>query len=449
MIDEDLLTRFPEWMLAQQVPVPRLRRSRGRRIPVLALILVLAAAAGVYLAKHGGTGPAPHPVAAAGPAAPTPNATPAPTPAGPDLTSVDGMLEAQSAALLAGDQKGFLAEVDPAAHQAVTAYKRLYTNLRALRVGRWNAASVGAPATLTKRTTLPVSVVYCLAGKDCQGSTLTMSISVAPHGGRPLIEAYNLPKRNRDDWQPYPWELASLRVVSGDRVILAADAAEAGRLRSLLPVAERAAAAADRYALWGTPPTYLIFLADHGDARVWFGGMSHNAIGETYPAGQDDKEVVVVLPDAALYGGPGGLAYTVQHEMGHVATLFGDDANYEDTLTEGIAEYIAFTGHRGWEAGRVSAVGRYLRAGHWSGQCYLTKEITSGNLLTSNAAYGIGYLTVKYLVATYGLTRTLNFFADVERFGETPDQGAREDLGRSWKSVNASCAAYIHRTVHA
>ena len=63
---------------------------------------------------------------------------------------------------------------------------------------------------------------------------------------------------------------------------------------------------------------------------------------------------MVVLPQANLtrYAGPGALAAVIQHEMGHVATLNGDEqGSGHDSLIEGIAEYISYTGHS--ELGRL------------------------------------------------------------------------------------------------
>jgi hypothetical protein len=73
----------------------------------------------------------------------------------------------------------------------------------------------------------------------------------------------------------------------------------------------------------------------------------------------------------------------------------------------------------------------------------MTKEITSSDVLTGSAAYGIGYLTIKYLVSTYGLTKALNFWAGVEREQLTVDEASRKYLGSGWITVNASCARYV------
>jgi hypothetical protein len=43
----------------------------------------------------------------------------------------------------------------------------------------------------------------------------------------------------------------------------------------------------------------------------------------------------------------------------------------------------------------------------------------------------------------------LDFWGGVERDGLTADQSARKTFGVAWKTVNADCASYIRRTLHA
>jgi hypothetical protein len=221
--------------------------------------------------------------------------------------------------------------------------------------------------------------------------------------------------------------VSSLHVVTGKRVMLAG-AVEAGHLAEVLPVAEKAAAVDDRYAHWGKPPMYLVFLAGATEATSWFGGMADGAFGEEFSVGRDDNEVVIKLPPY----------------------LFGDLSNTEDSLTEGIATYISFIDNPDWPANPdLPDLTRYVRAGRWSGQCYLAIDITSSDDTAVGAGYDLGYLTIRYLVNVYGKIKMLGFWADVERSGTTLDAAATDVLGTPWASVNAGCATYVHHTVHA
>jgi hypothetical protein len=424
--------------------VPR-RPRRGRAVPLLvgaivtALIATLGVAAGQWR-------PPPEGATALGPvASKLSDATRG------DERDLNVVLSAQSQALLDGDETGFLAVVDPAATSAVAAYKRLYANLRALRVTAWTQRSDDGDSPILARRSFTIGVSYCLLVDTCRFMDANFVVSAADVGGRALIESYTPPRSSRRLDEPIPWESSALTVVTGPRVIIAAAASEKSALARALPIAERAAVAADNFAHWGKPPIYLVYLAGPHESVTWFGGAAKNTLGEAMSVSDTDIEVMVVMPvaDETRYAGAGALATVIQHEMGHVATLYGDEQNsVDDSLVEGIAEYIAYTGHPTWATERLADAHEYIRRGRWSGSCYLTKEIASNDVLTSSAAYGIGYLTIKRLVAKYGTAKMLDFWDDIEREWMTPQMAAEEALGVSWHSVNADCASYVHHTLH-
>jgi hypothetical protein len=361
--------------------------------------------------------------------------------------SLSSLLNAQSGALIDGNEAGFLTAVDPTATSAVAAYKRMYANLRALHVSTFDQSADAS--FVDDRAEVDIDVSYCLIYL-CGDAELVVSVDIVD--GTAKIVAYTPPPVSADDVAPIPWQTSALSVVTGADVIVAADAAEKAQLSRVLPMAERAAVAANKYAHWEEVPTYLVYLAGHRDAAKWFGGILENSDGESVSLSSTDIEVMVVLPDAAdkRYTGDGGLEMVIQHEMGHVVTLYNDSQDYGyDSLIEGIAEYIAYTGHATWDDYRLADTREYVREGKWSGQCYLTKEISSSDGLTGSAAYGIGYLTIKYLVGKYGESAMLDFWGSVERDGLTVDESARETFNVAWKTVNTGCASYIRRTLHA
>jgi hypothetical protein len=362
--------------------------------------------------------------------------------------SVTELLDRQTDALLAGDEVAFLAAVDPAATDTYAAYQALYTNLRGLHVTAWRAS-----ATPNARPGLPdgfkVQVDYCLNG-TCPAFPTTLEIAVAEAtAGRPLIETLLPPARDANTIEPYPWEVAALQFVSGPRVILAADEDEADQLAAALPLAEAAAKVADRFANWGRPPVYVVYLASRRNTYQWFDGFARDDFGEEYQLGPAFQQILIQLPDAATPAPSGpGLQAVIQHEMTHVATLFGSRGLItEDSLVEGIAEYAAYADHPQWATSRLADVQHYVAAGQWSGDCYLTTEFASSDRLTVSAAYGIGYLTVKFLVGRFGLARTLDFWGAVERDGGGTGNAARLDLGVSWSRVNTDCAAYVRSSL--
>ncbi|HKD98803.1 MAG TPA: hypothetical protein VKB69_14590, partial [Micromonosporaceae bacterium] len=88
-------------------------------------------------------------------------------------------------------------------------------------------------------------------------------------------------------------------------------------------------------------------------------------------------------------------------------------------------------------------------AGKWSGQCYLTKEATSSTQRTRDAARGIGYLMIKFLIEKYGLESAGKFVGSVVMHGNSVESASQDELGAAWKSVNSLCASYVHHSAHA
>gem|GEM_PF-4871206 len=431
---------YPPNVVIGQRPGPR-----RRIVPILVIAIAVALIATVSIAVSRLGTPASTPTGRLG-------AVSAPPKVATDPLSLNSVLAAQSTALIAGDEAGFLAGVDPESKIVRSAYKRMYANLRALHVATWSQSAPGGASPISGVKHFDIDVSYCLVVTTCKDMNAQLSVTAAVKNGRVLIESYVPPVPSERFDEPIPWETSTLTAVTGRRVVVAASAAEKSELADALPVAERAAAAADKFAVWGKPPIYLIYLAGPSDAKSWFGGGLEHSTGEAIGLSATDIEVMVVLPAAgeSRYAGPGRLGTVIQHEMGHVVTLYGDHQDTgHDSFIEGIAEFIAYNGHSSWAAYRLDNTREYLLSGKWSGNCYLTKEISSDDVLTGSAAYGIGYLTFKRLASRYGTAKMLSFWGGVERDGLTADQSARKTFGVAWKTVNADCASYIRRTLHA
>jgi hypothetical protein len=360
----------------------------------------------------------------------------------PTLGSV---LSAQSNALLRGDETTFLAPLDPADTTGVTLYRDIFENLRALQVTSFSQFARGDRAGLTRGTRFGVTMAYCLRITVCQQHEITVTITAEPRRGGVRIVAAALPPAGTHRLEPRPWEVALLTVVTGPRVVLAAGPDEAALLPAMLPIAEQAAKVADGYAIGGRPVRYIIYLADTADADTWFGGILAGRSGEAVPISSNDIEAMLVVSARTTPASIGDrLRFVLQHELAHVATLSGALHYTEDSLVEGIAEYIGYAGVPRWRPDvELSAVGAYVTSGRWSGNCYLTSEIGSSDPDVSDAAYGIGYLTIKYFMGRYGPAKTLRFFGLVEREGQTVDAAARAVYRAPWKTVNAGCAAYV------
>jgi hypothetical protein len=145
-------------------------------------------------------------------ASPTPTAaSSASVPALPaDATDdqvVQAILDAQSAALLRGDQRGFLAPVDPAAVAALSAYKRLFHNMTQMHVKAWKTSSGSLVDLAGGKQTFTMDIAYCLNTPVCVDDVhTTMKVTAAKKDGKVLFEALAPPKANAATNQPLPWQ---------------------------------------------------------------------------------------------------------------------------------------------------------------------------------------------------------------------------------------------------
>jgi hypothetical protein len=318
-----------------------------------------------------------------------------------------------------------------------------------MHVAVWTQTTAGGADITVDSEQYEVDITYCLVVKSCTDTEAEWHVAAKLVGGKAVIEGYTAPAASYYTSEPYPWEISTLSAVVGPRVVVAASN-ESGALSKALPIAERAAKAADQYAHWGKPSVYIVYLASHSEGKTWFDGGLRNADGVSYPIQPDDIEVTILMPDAeeTQYAGPGGLNTVIQHEMGHVATLHGNSQDRgHDSLIEGIAEYCAYTGHPSWDTYRLQNVREYIQRGDWSHSIYMTSEITGKSVLAGSAAYGIGYLGLRYLVKTYGLTAMLTFWGDFERDAKSLNASAEAVFHKTWTSVDASAASYVEHAV--
>ena len=339
-------------------------------------------------------------------------------------------LENQGAALLRGDEPGWLRPVD----RSLTPHlKRLYANLRGFEVSAW-----------LPRTTLPTSgggahwttetqVRVCFAGAPCRRTP----DSYVPHdevitarthwrldGGRAVLTGFD----QITGVEAVPWKQATLIFAKGARTVVAAPR-DGTQPASWLPAAEAAARAADRFALAAHKPgKYLIYLADPEDWNA--------AIGEDREAAafvdRTSEQTAFAVMDAASPPDERLLA----HELGHIATLLGTLRGHDTWAIEGLAEYIAY------ERTPVDTYPRLPDARRipWNGRLDMPWPPERSQRA---GLYALGYLAIRCLATAYGLERLLAFFTSVVHEGRTPDQAAGAAFGVPWERVQRECEPTI------
>ncbi len=450
----------PAWAPAWAVPAtapPRRGLRRGRVwVVAAACVALLLVVTGMAAVTNGVPASRWAATSALDPSA----AGPPPAPEG--WGRLEKVLAEQAAALLRGDQRGWLAPVDAANTRLRTHYRKLFTTLRALGVTDWRYHTTIPPVLATGgRSDVDVYAVYCFHRPTCPafdvGSSgaaprIEQTLTVERRDGRYVITALKLPADPYEK-RPTPWEGGTLAVAQGRHVTVAAPPALAGRLGEVVAAADRAAVAVDRFTRYLDIPRrrYLVYLAGDKEWNRWYGGApGRHSRGYARPVGRAGSEVVLKM--SALPGGE--LAKVLRHEFGHVVTLAGTEdglrviaTDFDRWLTEGIAEYIAYAPQPAGASSRMPSVRAFVRSGRMRPTVASVPVPDKAGLRDVSAFYGLGHLAVSCLVSRYGEARMFRFFQRTVWQGTSYDKASRDVFGRAWKAVDRDCVAYVRRAV--
>ncbi|WP_250008889.1 hypothetical protein [Actinoplanes sp. M2I2] len=379
-----------------------------------------------------------------------------PAPATPYDQAV-AALKAQSAALLDGDEKAWLAAVEAPLRKR---YRAMFRSLRALEVTRFDyRPGVGRPVKGPGALAMRTEISYCLGTDMCPGRSGTkwqqpprieQALTMRPVAGRYVISAV-APGPGDDPRRPAPWENGELVVLRGTRVTLVAAPAQRHHLARVLPVAEAAAKVDDRFAaLIGTSQSrYRIYLAGEAQWRSWYGGREDNwAIGLAVPLNMHGIDVMLRMKELA--GNPVLLRVALQHELGHVVTLSGAyraDAAEDTWLSEGIAEYIGWSPRRAARTLRRGSVRWALTGGARPTSMIPARPGPDAPARAGDAFYGLSHLAADCMAVRYGDAKLFAFVRLVLTQDNDYDQAAREAYGVPFRTVDRACVTWIRRQV--
>lgn len=352
--------------------------------------------------------------------------------------TIRAALDRQGAALLRGDEQGWLSDVDPPLAGDLT---RLYANLRGLQVSGWipRARKVrGGPVW-----TAEVQIRICFATPSCTrtaqtfvpfGDVISARTRWSMHGDRAVLTEFE--QFGADG--SVPWKRETLNFAVGRRVVVAAPRGLAGtRPAQWLPAAERAAGVADRYALSDPKPgRYFLFLAGE---KEW-----NDAVGADRDAAafvdRTSEATAFAIVDATGFGADPGDERLLRHELGHIATLLGTLDNHNEWAIEGMAEYIAYAGTPVRSYDLVADARWHVNHTGWNGRLDLEWSTEPDE---RHGYYAMGFLAMRCLGETYGEPRLLSFFTAVVRRGEPPAEAAEPTLGTRWEQVESTCKPKI------
>ena len=418
---------------------------RARTVVAVALVLAaLGISTGVVILRPQGPPPASARVAPAPPRPPT------------AFERAADVLRVQAAALLAGDEKGWLAAVDPGQPRLRARYRAMFRSLRALGVSHLRYHPYARAGARRGTVAVGADLAYCFGLTACPAwrrnagegpPRITQALTFRRVDSRYVITRLSADGAN--DMQPTPWE-GDLALARGRRVTVAAARSQAGHLPRVLAIAEKAAAVTDRFAGYvGNPQRrYRVYLADDKAWKSWYGGVDAKwTVGYAVPLNATGTDVVLrmsALRDRRL------LATTLQHELGHVVTVGGvtsRDAARDRWLSEGVAEYIGWSPTSARQSWNRYGARAAFRGGRQPRTIAAKPFRARADVRTVDTFYALGHFAADCMAARYGERRLFTFVRLVLRDGKPYDRAARTAFGTPFATVDRRCRAWIRDRV--
>jgi hypothetical protein len=371
------------------------------------------------------------------------------------------LLDQQAAALLKGDEKGWLAPVDPGRPALVQRYRAMFRNLRGLDVSHAEFHArprlEGKPGAVTAEALFG----YCFSGVACPSwrssaddgpPKVTLDLTFEVIDGRYTITVLTEPPGKSYNYlEPAPWAGDELVFARGERVTVAATRSEAKHVKTVLAAAEKAAVVTDRFAgyVGNRQQRYRIYLADDAAWKTWYGGEQQSwVVGYELPLNSIGADVV--LRARELPQDRRERAFLIQHELGHVVTLAGLtrwETDDDQWLLEGIAEYIgAYPQPAGATGNRDLLAAEFRRrdAPRTIATASLTDDADDRSV---DRLYAMGHYATSCMADRYGERRLFAFVDRVLRKGDNPDRAARAAYGTSFAGVDKACLKWIRDRV--
>ncbi|MET4925089.1 hypothetical protein P3L51_22500 [Streptomyces sp. PSRA5] len=269
----------------------------------------------------------------------------APTAADPATGAIQRILDRRADALLDRDESGYLAAVDPAAHDLLAAERQAYRNLTDVPVRSWEYELRDVDRSGT-RATAHAELRYRIAGYDGAPVTSARTLELAERDGHWYVTA----DRPGEGGVQQLWQQGAVDVVHGRRSLILGVGQDNARLREIAAVADRAVPAVDEAwpGTWSgrvvvlVPGSVASMAALLGASEASYRGIAAVTTGETRRQGSSPADRVIVNPDAYGVLGDFGRRVVLTHETTHVATRADTSAATPMWLSEGFSDWVAY-----------------------------------------------------------------------------------------------------------
>jgi hypothetical protein len=257
--------------------------------------------------------------------------------------AVQEVLDAQSAAVVAGNRQSYLAAVDPQAHRYLGRQKQVIGTLTGLPVGSWSQHVTSLQVT-GGTAEVQVTLSYRFRGYDRAPVTAAEDLELTRRNGRWYLSA-ELPGSSTE-----LWEQGAVTVVHGERSLVLGTGSAGARLHEIAHEADAAVPTVSRAwpHHWSHRVVVLVpdSLHDMGalldSPGSTYQGIAAVTTGEVGSSQQATAERVVVNPRAYAVLSELGRQVVTTHEVTHVATRRWTTAATPLWLSEGFADWVAY-----------------------------------------------------------------------------------------------------------
>ncbi len=353
------------------------------------------------------------------------------------IEAAQDLLSTRAAAVKAHDKRSWMATVDVPGSSFGGRQSVVFDNLVKLPLGQFSYGAVRlGPALSPARAgqvgpnawVATVPGTYLLAGYDL--------------GPRPFEARYTLVQRpggwriaNDSDGDPSSqvWDLPGLRVIRGRSALVIGNAPEV-RMRDYSATADSAVDRVGR--VWGTDwnaHVVLVTPSTTGEfARLLMrsndAGLEQVAAitqGEIEPGQRSQGDRVVINPKAFTALQPKGRRVVITHELTHVATRSATTKPVPIWLSEGMADYVGYSGLDLPRARVASDLLSLVRQGKGPKALPTAADFDPARNKIA-PSYSASWLAVSRLVDVYGQAKVISFYRGIAG-NVTLDQSVQSD----------------------
>ena len=346
------------------------------------------------------------------------------------VAAANDLLSARAAAVKARNKSSWMDTVDLASSAFRARQSVVFDNLIKLPLGQFSYGVVqAAPALSATR--------IAAAGPDAWAATVTGTYSLTGFDRAPqsFDATYTLVHRpagwrlsaDTDGDTPLQmWDLPGLRVLAGPSSIVVGNAPEA-RMQEYSAVA--AAAVSRVRGVWGTDWNSHVVIVTPATrdqfaqlvSRSAGSGLDQVAAitqGVIEPGQRATGDEVVVNPDAYTALAPLGRRVVITHELTHVAARSSTVDPVPTWLTEGMADYVGYSGLDIPRQRVASELLVLVRAG--KGPTGLPTDLNFDPSRSKIAtSYSEAWLAICHLVDLYGQAKVVSFYRAVAAYQRT------------------------------